>query len=210
MSDRHEEIRRDLGVYVLGALEPEHRDRLEGHLAECSLCREELAELAVLPTLLARVGQPPAAAAGDPPAFEPIVARLAALRRRERRRQWTLAAAAVLAGVVAAVSIVAGLPSGSGAGVAYLGEDAGVTATLEERGWGMAMHLDVRDLPPRPGYIAVAVADDGHRTQVASWSRTEGPTEITGACYLKPDEVDRLEIVAPDEEVLTVLRSAAP
>jgi hypothetical protein len=43
------------GVYLLGALSPAERHAFEGHLIYCARCRDNLAFLAVLPGLLARV-----------------------------------------------------------------------------------------------------------------------------------------------------------
>jgi hypothetical protein len=45
----------EVGAYVLGALSPGERDAFEKHLGECAICREEVAELAVLPGLLGRI-----------------------------------------------------------------------------------------------------------------------------------------------------------
>jgi anti-sigma factor RsiW len=45
----------EVGAYVLGALVPAERDAFEKHLATCAICREEVAELAVLPGLLGRI-----------------------------------------------------------------------------------------------------------------------------------------------------------
>ncbi len=47
--------RLELGVYLLGAIEPARRAFVEGHLAACPACRAELALLAGLPALLRRV-----------------------------------------------------------------------------------------------------------------------------------------------------------
>jgi anti-sigma factor RsiW len=44
-----------LGVYVLGAADASERLRVEAHLPGCAACRAELARLAPLPGLLARV-----------------------------------------------------------------------------------------------------------------------------------------------------------
>ncbi len=44
-----------LGVYVVGAIEPNERSLLDTHLNQCYGCREELAGLAVLPALLHRI-----------------------------------------------------------------------------------------------------------------------------------------------------------
>ena len=45
----------EVGAYVLGALVPAEREAFEKHLAGCAICREEVAELAVLPGLLGRI-----------------------------------------------------------------------------------------------------------------------------------------------------------
>jgi hypothetical protein len=45
----------EVGVYVLGALAPAERDAFERHLGECAICRDEVADLAVLPGLLGRL-----------------------------------------------------------------------------------------------------------------------------------------------------------
>ena len=49
------EARPSLGVYVLGAIDPAERGLVDAHLATCRDCRDELAGLAGLPALLARV-----------------------------------------------------------------------------------------------------------------------------------------------------------
>ena len=49
------EARISLGVYVLGAIDPAERALVDAHLATCRDCRDELAGLADLPALLARV-----------------------------------------------------------------------------------------------------------------------------------------------------------
>lgn len=203
----HEDIHRDLGAYVLGALEPAERDRLERHLSSCAICRDELADLAVLPVLLSRVTSDVLAAVESPPSFEPIARQLAADRRRARRRERAFAAVAGIAAVVAAVAVLAGpVRTDDAAGRSLVSGDGRVTATLEERAWGMSVQVAASGLPDRPGYVVVAVARDGHRAQVATWSNTGGDVRVTGACYLDAEDVDRVEIVAaPDEEVLAVL-----
>ncbi len=51
------ETRLALGAYVLGALEPADRSRVDAHLATCVECREELASLAGIPGLLGRLSR---------------------------------------------------------------------------------------------------------------------------------------------------------
>ena len=49
------QARLELGVYLLGAIEPAQRALLTRHLAACPNCRAELAGLAGLPALLRSV-----------------------------------------------------------------------------------------------------------------------------------------------------------
>ena len=204
----HDEVRHDLGVYVLGSLEPAERDRVERHLATCDSCREELARLAVLPSLLARV---PATEAGWPPPappVEPVLARVTRERRRERHRSRALTAVAVLATLAAlAVVVLPLLPRAPDPALAtFATADGSMTARVEQRAWGMAVRLSTGALPPSPGYVAVAVAPDGHRAQVVSWTDVGRPVELEGSCYLPAEEVQRLEILAaPGNEVVAVL-----
>jgi hypothetical protein len=105
------QARQELGVYLLGAIEPAQRALVDRHLATCAPCRAELAGLAELPALLRRV---PAEEAGRLPADTPAVTpgpSLATLAGRVsgiRRRSWRLTvAAALLAGFAAAFGLQA-------------------------------------------------------------------------------------------------------
>lgn len=51
----HVELRRSLGSYLVGALDPVERAEVEAHLSACGSCREELASYAGLPGLMSRV-----------------------------------------------------------------------------------------------------------------------------------------------------------
>lgn len=209
MSDAdHEQLHRDLGAYLLGALEPASRDRFERHLSGCVTCRNELADLAVLPTLLSRLDTSTAGAV-DPPPFAPVLDGVIRQRRNERRRERALAAVTALACAVAAAVVLLGPPGADApAGRAFTSDDGLVQATVEEKPWGMAVHIAADDLPARDGYIAQAVARDGHRAQIATWSDTGGPVDVTGGCYLDAQDVERVEIVDPsDDKVLVVLSS---
>jgi len=114
------EARISLGVYVLGAIDPAERALVDAHLTTCQECRDELAGLAGLPALLARVnpdeisricpddtvGTAVPAAVGaraeEPPPGELIGTVLDLAQARRRRGRWRVAAAA------AAVAVIAG------------------------------------------------------------------------------------------------------
>jgi Putative zinc-finger len=121
------EARISLGVYVLGAIDPAERALVDAHLATCRDCRDELAGLAGLPALLARVsleeavaladtGEPAAAADGTPEPPRELLGTVldltAARRRRRRRLEAFLGLAAAL---VIAAGVFGGLRLGSGA-----------------------------------------------------------------------------------------------
>jgi predicted anti-sigma-YlaC factor YlaD len=101
-----EQARQELGVYLLGAIEPAQRALVDRHLPACAPCRAELAGLAELPALLRRVPveeawQLPPDATAPPPG--PSLAALARQVSGIRRRRWRLtAAAAVMAGLAVA------------------------------------------------------------------------------------------------------------
>ncbi len=116
------EARISLGVYVLGAIDPAERAQVDAHLATCRDCRDELAGLASLPALLARVsteeaialaatdGPFPAAAdeAGEPPR-ELLATVLDLTAARRRRRRWREASLGVAAALVIAAGVFGGL-----------------------------------------------------------------------------------------------------
>jgi hypothetical protein len=121
-----QEARISLGVYVLGAIDPAERALVDAHLATCRDCRDELAGLASLPALLARVsteeaialaateGPFPAAAAdpGEPPP-ELLATVLDLTAARRRRRRWREASLGVAAALIVAVGVFGGLRLGS-------------------------------------------------------------------------------------------------
>src|SRR5215475_12988086 len=95
-----------LGVYVVGAIEPNERSMLDAHLNQCYGCREELAGIAVLPAMLHRIPVAEAeqiAEVGlpgtdkDDPAPRVLSGLLTEIRarRRMKRLRTVLAAAAV-------------------------------------------------------------------------------------------------------------------
>ncbi|SNR98616.1 anti-sigma factor family protein [Actinomadura mexicana] len=77
------EARTALGSYVLGALDPGERSRLEAHLEDCPACRDELAGMAGLPALLGRVDEAQLERVAEPPPelLDGLLARAAGRRR---------------------------------------------------------------------------------------------------------------------------------
>ena len=103
------DARPSLGVYVLGAIDPAERALVDAHLLTCRDCRDELAGLAGLPALLARVNPDEISricaddtvrtVTDDRPPGELIgtVLDLAEARRRRTRWRFLAMAAAVVA-----------------------------------------------------------------------------------------------------------------
>lgn len=117
------EARISLGVYVLGAIDPAERAQVDAHLGTCQECRDELAGLAGLPALLARVSREEAIALADTsdspfpwadieppePPRELLATVLDLTAARRRRRRWGGAGLAVAAAAIAAVGVFGGL-----------------------------------------------------------------------------------------------------
>jgi anti-sigma factor RsiW len=120
--DQCPHIRQELGVYLLGTIEPARRAVVARHLATCPECRAELAGLAGLPALLGRVpaDELQRLLEGDvitPVPGPPLAALLGRMTRVRRRRRYLAAAAALIVGVAAVSGWQALRPSGpAGAG----------------------------------------------------------------------------------------------
>jgi hypothetical protein len=110
----------EAGAYVLGALSPPERSTYQRHMATCTECRNEVADLAGLPGLLGRLDEPTAvrlagsdgpAALAPPPAPPMLLSEVIGKARTERTRtrhrsRWR---AGVLAAAAAILAVVAGL-----------------------------------------------------------------------------------------------------
>ena len=155
-----------LGVYVVGAIEPNERSLLEAHLKQCYGCREELAGLAVLPALLHRIplseaevlAQPSSARADhDDPAPRVLSGLLGDVRARRRSKRLRVILAAAATAVVAASggAVVSGAIYGQSQQVAFAnletmsGKQGGVVGTVKYGGasWGTEAWARVSGLP---------------------------------------------------------------
>jgi predicted anti-sigma-YlaC factor YlaD len=192
------EARLSLGVYVLGAIDPAERAQVDSHLASCRDCRDELAGLAGLPALLARVGVeeaialaesdgPPAEDEEQPPPRELLGTVMDLTAARRRRRRWLEVGLSVAAALIIAVGVFGGLrlgsgaaPSGSSAMVVgpangpwetETGQTADMTASVMYRpmGWGTQLAAKVTGIPVGTTCQIWIVEHGGKRMLIGSW-----------------------------------------
>lgn len=188
-----------LGVYVLGAIDPAERALVDTHLVTCRDCRDELAGLAGLPALLARVNPDEIsricaddtvraetyAGAGDRPPEELIgtVLDLAEARRRRTRWRFLATAAAVVAiagGLFGGLSSITTTrtvpvpvsPAGTNWETVEAAGSGGVSASVaySHELWGDAFEVLVDKIPVGTTCQLWVVHPDGTRTQVAAWT----------------------------------------
>lgn len=227
------EARPSLGVYVLGAIDPVERGLVDAHLATCRDCRDELAGLAGLPALLARVNPDEIsrisyddggrAATSDHPPEELLdtVLSLADARRRRDRWRYLSAAAAV---VVLAAGLFGGLKSATstttthtvvvGAGTeswelaSGTNPATGASATIAyaHQQWGNSFNVVVDRIPLGTTCQLWVIHPDGTRTQVASWTtaRDEGKAWYGGSMPSTAGSIGKFEIMAGNRLLLTV------
>lgn len=225
------QIRHALGVYILGAIDPAERAEVDSHLAECGPCRDELARLAGLPALLARVSPddvddgPPAA---DPTMLDQAIGRVAGQRRRARRLRAAAAATAIvvvaggMAGAYATGAQVAGgetqagpppvtappTSEGSPVTVSASAPDSDVRGrvTLAGRTWGTSLSVRLSGVPRYTTCRLVAVTAGGQRSSAGSWQVTySGGVDVDGATALPAGRIAEFEVVTSDgERLLTI------
>ena len=190
--NEHDELRRSLGSYLMGALDPLERTAVEVHLRTCEACRGELSSYSGLPGLMSRLSREEVVneALLPPPSLLPALLSAVEDQRSAqvvRLRRWRFAAAAGLVAAAAAAVLVVGMPHAGptripldpSAGAASSGDVA-----LEDRPWGTALHLRVK-VPDATSYVAYAIDAHGTRTVAASWGRTtEGRMDVDGATAL--------------------------
>jgi anti-sigma-K factor RskA len=217
----HCEHAREAGAYVLGSLGPGERTMYERHLSVCPVCREAVAEIAVLPGLLGRLDATAASqivgghdGIDAPESRLPRLVEAAAKSRRRDAwaRRWRLAGAAVVAAVVATFASF-GLAPGQ------------VNTPRGDQPAAMAAMTAVRDTPVQAEvgftqiaggtqvtmhctyaadsehgdsvytYRLVAVGADGTKDQVGSWMAGPGSdVTLSGVTHFGYNDIDKLEL----------------
>jgi anti-sigma factor RsiW len=225
------EARMSLGVYVLGAIDPAERALVDAHLATCKDCRDELAGLAGIPALLARVNPDEVSRISADDAVGPVTAEeppeeligtvrdLAEARRRRNRWRYLSAAAAVVliaaglfGGLKAATSTTQVVSASPGAGSWETAQGAnpatGVSATVAYASelWGNAVQVVVHDIPVGTTCQLWAVHPDGSRSYVSSWTTAadEGRVWYPGSIASSAGPISKFEITAGNRLLVTV------
>ncbi len=225
------DARLSLGVYVLGAIDPAERALVDAHLVTCRDCRDELAGLAGLPALLARVNPDEISrmsadatvrtVTDERPAGELIgtVLDLAEARRRRNRWRFVAAAAAVVAiagGLFGGLSsmgttrtVVVPFSAGSGTWdtVQTASSVTGATASVaySRKSWGAAFEVLVDHIPVGTTCQLWVVHPDGTRTQVAAWTTAhdEGKVWYPGSMPSTAEPISGFQITANHKVLLT-------
>ena len=223
------DARLSLGVYVLGAIDPAERALVDAHLVTCRDCRDELAGLAGLPALLARVNPDEISRiSGDdtvrtvtderpPGELIGTVLDLAQARRRRNRWRFMAAAAAVVAiagGLFGGLSSMGTrtvvLPISAGSGqwdtVHTTSNVTGATATVtySHQSWGAAFEVLVNHILVGTTCQLWVVHPDGTRTQVAAWTTApdEGKVWYAGSMPSTAGPISSFQITANHKVLL--------
>jgi predicted anti-sigma-YlaC factor YlaD len=222
------EARPSLGVYVLGAIDPAERGLVDAHLATCQECRDELAGLAGLPALLARlspdevsrisVDDPVRMTSDEPPAelIGTVLDLAKAKRRRERWRYVSAAAAVVVlaagafAGLKSATTRAHDVPVPSGSEHSWeisqgSTQAASVTVAYSNELWGNAFEVLVQRIPMGTTCQMWVVHPDGTRTEVAAWTtaRDEGHVWYAGSMATTAGPISQFQITANNRVLVT-------
>jgi Putative zinc-finger len=193
------EIRLELAVYLLGAIEPADRSVVDRHLADCAGCRDELAGLAGLPALLRRVSPQEASALAEDDASTsrrenlpsgPALRHLLTGAGRDRRRHVrTRVATAAAAGLVAGAGVITGWhladpatqrPAASAPAwsvPARAGDPrTGVSATVRyaATAWGLQLSVQVTGIPVGTACELDVISRQGQVTTAGGWTIAGG------------------------------------
>lgn len=210
-----------LGPYVLGAADTEKRQFIEGHIADCLICQDELLRLAPLPGLLSRLpaDMVPEGAPADRIVVPP--APRGAQRRpgpRLRARPWRAAAAFAAA---AAVGLAGGFalahrdtgrppppPTITFSGV-NPASHVQATAALTATSWGTSIELVLRGVPLNVQCRLVAHSRGGGTEVTGMWSAwKEGPFSVPASAAWKPSDITSLQVVSATGSLVTMASAA--
>jgi anti-sigma factor RsiW len=216
------QVRPELGVYLLGAIEPAQRTLVDHHLAACPRCRAELSDLAGLPSLLRRV---PADAVGQlrpddadgvtpGPPLSVLLGRIAVIRRR---RRILALAAAVLAGIAAASGVQvlhAATRPPTAAVTAWavtvhgINPVTGAWAAVRYTGqpWGTELEVSVTGIAVGTRCQLIVTGPGGQKAVAGGWELAAGqqPTWYMASAPFRAASLGSFEITADRKVLVTI------
>ncbi|KOX18780.1 anti-sigma factor [Saccharothrix sp. NRRL B-16348] len=222
-----------LGAYVLGVLDEREARAVEDHLASCSRCHADLAELRAMEEAMGDV-PPEALLDGPPEGGDLLLQRTLRQVRSERggqlrRRQvgLGLVAAAVAAvvlgggfavgrgtapdvGAIPQTSTAPAPPAGTKLGSAT-DPDTGARMTVQVKpaaGW-VRVNASVAGIEQNEKCRLFVVAKDGRRAEAGSWlvsaAGEKDGTNLDGSALIAPEDVAAIEVRNfDDERIVTV------
>jgi hypothetical protein len=202
-----------LSAYVLGGADAREQLLLADHIPGCPACSEELARLAPIPGLLARLpsamvpgGVLPGPAAGP-----------RGLTRLLPGRAWratALTAAALAVGLGAGFSLAAPGTSPSAApaaahGVTFSGNNPAAhvraTAVLTATSWGTRIELQLSGAPRNEQCSLIVVTRAGASEQAGIWSAwRDGPITVPASASWHLYDITRLTIMSGARRLATL------
>jgi anti-sigma factor RsiW len=224
------EIRQALGVYVLGAIDPAERARVDEHLSSCPECREELASLAGLPAMLRKVPIVEAERLAAPeqdlelagvPSAEMLTSLITRTTNVRRIHRWRTVAAAAAVAVVAlggGAFVANALQSPGGQEPRQVqttawhltsgtGPVAGAHLAVRYRHepWGTQMEVNVTGL--QPGSVCQFQVTDatGGKSVVGSWMAWPGTHWYPASTWLDEQELRSFQVTV-DGKVVAAAR----
>ena len=218
-----EDLRHELGAYVLGALDVDEEAQVREHLARCTDCRHEHGRLSGLPGLLDLAETAPERPAVEQPSplledavlegFRGSTGRPPTRRRRRvslpplRVARPSAAAGALLA---VAVLALAGAFSGGGVeppstSVQLRGDSGSASAVIAGAEVGTVIDLEVRLPATGRGehYDVFMIAGDYEISAGTFRVGADGHVTVKLACGGPPEVYDRIEIRRDGEDVLS-------
>jgi predicted anti-sigma-YlaC factor YlaD len=197
----------DLGAYVLGALDPVDRRRMDEHVLDCPACAAELEELAALPPLLATVPLDDlrdAPVTPSPDLYDRVAAAAAAERPAPARgRRWLLVAAALLAVVGAGAGITSWVLGAGEMTRTVVAGPVHMSVTVTGQGDGTVLDVSVAGVPAHTNCTLVVVDRDGDRHPAGKWAATyEGKAWFKGWSDVDRSDVENVVLLGSQGQEL--------
>lgn len=215
-------FRHDVAAHLLGALDDQERAAFVAHLAECSACSDEVAELAPTAAALDRLTPQDWADVDEPEQVPPaILSQLtrAVVRRRTRMRAALVACATAAAAAVIALLVMLLPASGDGSSgtpgrtMSAVGSTPiSATAQLASAEWGTRItvtcgYRTTSPYPDSPATYALEVVDTGGtRYLIGSWSQHGSEVRFTSGIGIAEQQIASVNIALPDGTPVLTLR----